>query len=401
MRNDSRGAGCRTSKAGQAFFYLRLAHKNLCKSARPASTGFLFQLTGIALLAFLGTQCQAPQPRQIAPAWYYWQTGFHLSKPETAQLDSLSCKILFVKFLDIARDPVSGEIRPYALLEMHDTSGLGQREIVPTVFVSNGVFENISIEKIDWLAQKTSEALRSVGRQFPKALPHPGCEVQFDCDWTPGTRDAFFLYLKKMRAALPPQTRLGATIRLHQYKFPMRTGVPPADRGMLMLYNTGDLDDPEEQNSIFEPEDAQKYLNGAPKNYPLPLDIALPVFSWALVYRNDEFWKILPGLTTQDFADTALFLPDTALPSSAFPPLSSPHFTVRRATFLSGHLLRPADRVRVESISSNLLKIAAAAAAAADLAPDARAAFFHLDSATVQRCPAGLLNEVCRMVAKR
>jgi hypothetical protein len=65
-----------------------------------------------------------------------------------------------------------------------------------------------------------------------------------------------------------------------------------------MLYNTGDIDTPDETNSIFKPEDAKKYLKGAPASYPLPLDVALPAFSWTLVFRDGELWKILPGAMT-------------------------------------------------------------------------------------------------------
>lgn len=45
-----------------------------------------------------------------------------------------------------------------------------------------------------------------------------------------------------------------------------------------MCYNTGDIDSPGESNSILDLEDAKKYLQGKHRAYPLPLDVALPVF---------------------------------------------------------------------------------------------------------------------------
>jgi hypothetical protein len=162
---------------------------------------------------------------------------------------------------------------------------------------------------------------------------------------------------------LPPETRLSATIRLHQYKFPDRTGVPPADRGLLMFYNTGDIHDPDEPNSIFQPAAAEKYLHGAPPRYPLPLDVALPVFSWTLIYRDGDLWKIVPGVEPTQ---------NSKLP-----------------------YLRPDDLARFESVDTTLLRHAAALITEIHLAKDARVAFFHLDTSTARRYPVGYLQSLC------
>jgi hypothetical protein len=199
-------------------------------------------------------------------------------------------------------------------------------------------------------------------------------EFQVDCDWTQGTREAFFRLLEKIRGHLPHGVLLSATIRLHQYKFPDQTGVPPTDRGMLMLYNTGDIDAPDETNSIFKPEDAKKYLKGAPATYPLPLDVALPAFSWTLVFRDGELWKILPGH-------------DDHLPTGI----------LERGTFQNGHYLRPGDFLRQEVVSPELLRESALLAAGASLADDATIAFFHLDNHTPRAFPAPLIRSVCQL----
>lgn len=330
--------------------------------------------------AFFLTGCGKNEPRSVTPAFYFWKTTFSLPPAERACLDSLGCKKLYVKVLDIGRDPATGEIQPYSRLEITDTTGLSNFEIVPTIFITNEVFQNISEEKIEWLATKIAISLTQNLK---------GSEVQFDCDWTASTREAFFLFLKKIETKLPKGTRLSVTIRLHQYKFPEKTGVPPVERGMLMFYNTGDIDNPDEENSIFQPEDARKYLAGAPKNYPLPLDLALPLFSWALVYRDGELWKIIPELPENEWSDTTRF---EKIPNHR----SS--FVIRKGTFVAGHYLRPGDLLRVEAISPELLREAAALAATADLADETTVAFFHLDSAIVRRYPIQLLDSVCRMI---
>ena len=340
-----------------------------------------------AFFIFLFAACRET-PRNITPAFYHWKTQLALTPPETTYLDALDCRKLYVKFLDIGKDPASGEIRPDSLLEIADTAGLAGKTLVPCVFITNEVFKQVSTEKLDWLADKTAGALSDIGRHFSQEnFP----EIQFDCDWTASTRASFFYFLKKIRDALPAGTGIGATIRLHQYKFPGQTGVPPADRGMLMLYNTGDIDRWAEKNSIFQPEAARKYLLGAPARYPLPLDLALPVFSWALVYRDDELWKIVPDPDLAEFRDTGRFEPVAA-------GQTADRFGIRRNTFLAGHYLRTGDLIRVEHIDTALLREAARLAAGITLAPDATVAFYHLDTATVRRYPAKWLKTVCETI---
>jgi len=366
------------------------------KGSAHATRVMLFPVIfAVSVFVFKMTACQSP-PQPIQPAFFHWQNRLALTPPETALLDSLHCQILYVKFLDIAKDP-DGTIRPYSLLAVGDTAGLAGRTIIPCVFITNNVFQHISEEKLDWLTQKTATAITNIKAQFPQSTAQPlnqstsqpvnqstnqpanqstsqpvnqPTEIQFDCDWTEGTRAAFFSFLKKIRPLLPPGTRLSATIRLHQYKFPDRTGVPPVDRGLLMLYNTGDIHDPEETNSIFQPAAAEKYLHGAPPKYPLPLDVALPAFSWALIYRDGDLWKIVPNLKPPQ--NSKLKTQNPKLP-----------------------YLRPDDLVRFESVDTGLLRQAAILATEIQLAEDARVAFFHLDTSTARRYPVGYLRSLC------
>ncbi len=316
--------------------------------------------------------CSPPTvPKPVSPAFYYWQTALSISPAQKEYLKNTHCKKLYVKILDIGKTPGSDDIIPFAQLEMAAPEDLAGFEIVRAVFITNEVFQQITEEKSTWLAEKIA------GFNAGLALPGSSAgtyEFQIDCDWTNSTKDAFFRFLEILRAKLPEGTLLSATIRLHQYKFPGRTGVPPVDRGMLMCYNTGDIDDPEVQNSILDLEDARKYIVGAPKNYPLPLDLALPIFSWTLVYRGDELWKIIPGAH-----------------------LSAPPGILAKGTFLAGHYLRPGDLIRREAISADLLKEAALLAATTDLAGDATLAFFHLDSSSLHDYPVQLIDAVCNI----
>lgn len=334
--------------------------------------------------------CGGQKQRVVSPAFYHWQTALNLAPSERQYLDSFRCKRLYIKVLDVGWNSVSGEAAPYSLLDFSAPGQIAGLEKVPVVFITNEVFSRLSTVEIEWLARKINGVLVAF-KMAPGVGPFT--EVQFDCDWTPSTREAFFLFLKKMKTCLPEKTRMSATIRLHQYKFPDQTGVPPVDRGMLMFYNTGDIENAGDQNSIFNAAAARKYTEGAPKHYPLPLDLALPLFSWGLVYRNGELWKIIPEVAEETWADTARFTRiGPALPEEVR------RYEVKNGTFLSGHYLRPGDTIRVETISPARLLEAARLASTVDLAEHTTVAFFHLDSLTIRRYSASLLDSVCRTI---
>jgi hypothetical protein len=318
-------------------------------------------------LASLLLHCKTSSLPPVQPAYYYWQTSFSLSSTQQQYLQDIQSNHLLVKIADIGRDPATGNIQPYTLLELKDTAGTSNCRITQVVFLTNAVFQHITPKEITALARQVAEL------QYKSPLQDTIARAfQVDCDWTESTREPFFAFLSQLRQQLHPATVLSATIRLHQYKFPQRTGVPPVNRGMLMCYNTGDIDAVSETNSILDLADLKKYLIGAPEQYPLPLDIALPAFSWWLVYRDDELWKILPG---------------------DHPQLHNG--LVEKGTFVDGHYLRPGDVLRQENISAELLKNAASWVARANLAEDVTLAFFHLDARSHQHYPASLIQAVC------
>jgi hypothetical protein len=55
--------------------------------------------------------------------------------------------------------------------------------------------------------------------------------------------------------------------------------VPPADYGVLMLYNTGDPRKFQQRNPVLDLRDVQPYLHRL-ANYDLPLAAAYPVYRW-------------------------------------------------------------------------------------------------------------------------
>ena len=321
----------------------------------------------LILILFLLACKDTPAVRQRGV--YYWKTALSITPFLQESMAQSGVQRIFIKFADIGRNTSTGTIEPYALLHARDTSGLGGLDIVPCFFITNIVFANADEGTTGWLAERLEESLESVGAQWgKKAQEWP--EIQLDCDWTAQTRKPYFTFIRQLQRRLPG-ARLNITIRLHQYRDPDKTGVPPAQRGTLMCYNTGDIEDENTKNSIFDLKDVQKYANSTP--YPLPLDLALPIFSWALIYRDSELWRIVPEPMGSAWADTTNFVREKA------------YYRVRKAHFFGGHYLAKNDRIRVETVLPQDLQAGSAFFEQLHLAPDATILLYHLDSVALAR----------------
>jgi hypothetical protein len=364
----------------------------------------------------------------IVPAYYFWRTGSSMDGDERDLLRRHQIHTLYTKILDIDWGGENGAI-PVASLDIHDFNrqlnvydSLGVR-IVPVIFITNKTFVNIDSVDIPALAKRVLRrclpAYDSMDREYEardylndRSLARP-CEVQFDCDWTAGTAGKYFLFLKTVRQLLPADSiHISATIRLHQYKYPGKTGVPPVDRGMLMLYNVSDLTQYSPVNSIFDEEKAQAYFTGN-RSYPLPLDMALPAYSWGLVFRGKKFYQIENGLDAAAMAGNDAVESEGAAEQEGAVgqkgavrqegkghPMKEPaaggggnpvgnkkyesngvsFYRVRKDTVIGELFLRPNDEIKIESIDSSLLWAAARLSRRALNTDTFRVALFELSS---------------------
>ena len=150
-----------------------------------------------------------------------------------------------------------------------------------------------------------------------------------------------------------------------------------------MFYNTGNLDDAATENSILDTTVAEKYLARLSK-YPLPLDVALPIFRWGIVFRDGQFFKLINGLDSARLVDQNLFYGKTAN-----------RFAVKKATFLEGHFLHEGDEIRLETAAPAALEWAARQIRGiGDLKKTV--AFFALDSSSARAFPPLFLEKIIR-----
>jgi hypothetical protein len=66
------------------------------------------------------------------------------------------------------------------------------------------------------------------------------------------------------------------------------------DRGVLMMYNTGDFTQLDCQHPILDMKVAEPYLRHLP-DYALPISCAYPLYRWELLFRGKTFVGIMHG----------------------------------------------------------------------------------------------------------
>lgn len=235
---------------------------------------------------------------------YYWKTVFSLNDHEKDFLERHQITKLYLKLFDVAFQETSETRDTLSLVSIATTrfeSPVPENiEVIPTVYIT---FESISyLNSVDYHDIK-SYADRILTRVESMVSFHglPGVkEVQFDCDWTSSTFWTYHYLCEEAKRQLNEKgMKLSITLRLHQMDDDMNI---PADRGVLMLYNTGSFKNVKETNSILTYEDAEPYIRQ--HDIPYPVDYAYPTYSWSLLYRDNEFKCIVRNI---DPGDTTIF----------------------------------------------------------------------------------------------
>ncbi|MEN0004279.1 MAG: hypothetical protein AAF798_09055 [Bacteroidota bacterium] len=325
----------------------------------------LDNLQGLSLLLAL-TACQ-PTPPTVQPSFYHWKSNFQPSHLAEATLQQLAPQRLYVRFFDVDWDFSRQAAIPKGEVQLNDLAALPYA-ITPTLFITNRTLKHLPKAEIPVLAERIIQKIQRKAAQANAPLP---TTLQLDCDWTQSTRDAFFTLLRAIRESYPELEELSATIRLHQLRDRNIMGIPPIDRGMLMYYNMGDLEDWEEENSILNLEKAAPYEIGF-RDYPLPLDLALPIYSWGLVFRQDRFLQIINDLRSSALTDTTYF-----------EKIAANRYRIRKSTYLNGGYLYAGDQIRVEEMTPALVGEACQHLSTYFDADDFTVAFYHLDSANL------------------
>ena len=238
------------------------------------------RLLALIAICLLLVSCRQDKPTETLRSAYYWSTTWNMDSSKTSFIREHSIKRLYVRYFDVVKDE-GGNIVPNATLQFEDSTIPKGIEIVPTVFIVNDCMRT-SQPLADKILQRILQM--SEANDIP-----PVREIQIDCDWTASTQKAYFDFLKKLREkARAKDIRLSATIRLHQ----LSMTPPPVDKGVLMVYNTGDAKQLACHKPILDMKDAAPYIQHL-GSYPLPLSAAYPLFSWRILFREGKFVGIM------------------------------------------------------------------------------------------------------------
>jgi hypothetical protein len=389
-------AAALASQFGEMVHLLQLLHSKLRQPRMPSLPR---TVSVILLLILLYTACKEQKPRHIQRAVYYWKNNTYLGWEELKFLKENHIQKVYTKILDVDWDEVRGAIPlsinniEYYRANIYPWDSV-EVEFVPVIFITNKTFAQIDSSAIPQLALRI---VRKCYTQFDsidanaekenvnnystvKVIPQ---EIQLDCDWTVSTARKYFYFLEEVKKVIGDRgAKLSATIRLHQYKYPKKTGVPPVDKGILMLYNMSDLTQYGKQNSIFEEKTAKEYIK-AGSSYALPLDLALPAYGWGIVYRDKKFLKIESGMQAADLENKEYFQSN-----------GNHFYAVIKDTVMNDVLLRPGDEIKIETIDEEKLLQAAKIARTAINSGSITISLFDLSASPLKKFSHETIDEV-------
>ena len=98
-----------------------------------------------------------------------------------------------------------------------------------------------------------------------------------------------------------------------------------------------------DDNSIYSQKTAKNYINSL-QNYNLPLNIALPVFSWGVHVRSNQVTNLIGGLRVNDLA------------GDQFEKIRENRFKVVKDIVFKGRYLAKDDEIKIEAVSADQLK---------------------------------------------
>jgi hypothetical protein len=263
-------------------------------------------------------------------SFYYWKTIFRLSPKEKNTLSENNVQKLYLRYCDI--DLTFRTQEPFPRSPIHFETSTKPFEIVPVIYIKNNVMLKKNID-IPNLAQKINGFITQINTKNRISIQ----EIQIDCDWTLASKNnylAFIDCLKKISGK-----KLSATIRLHQIKYFEKTKIPNVSRGVLMYYNMGKIAT-DSLNSIYDRKIAQRYLPSL-KKYPLPLAIALPLYSWAIHIREGEIIGLRNKINIQNLKKDTNFV---------F--INKNRYQVSNSNYKNGVFYKQNDILKIEAISA-------------------------------------------------
>ena len=237
-------------------------------------------------IVLIAEGCTTDSSSNTHISFYHWKSKAVFNESYEEAINISKTNKIYLHYFDIEtkHEPngMNDGVFPIYVLKSVATE-YRKFEIVPVVYITNKVFKTKGLDVTD-LSNRIQKLINQISQdQFDKEIK----QIQIDCDWTESTKYAYFELLKQLQSNFT----INVTIRLHQIKYKNRTGIPPVKKGTLMMYNVGDLKS-NQHNSILESSIVKQYINSE-TDYPLALNIGLPLFSQTVITNKDHEIKII------------------------------------------------------------------------------------------------------------
>lgn len=235
-------------------------------------------LAKLIIFCSLFTILSCHRKSEVTNGAYFWNSRNFYEYFSERELLAMKCnkiKKYYCKLTDVVFDR-DYHARPTTIYSLPTVDSFQQEILVPCIYFTNEVMLQSTKEELEYMANKIATRVNELKVK----------EFQIDCDWSETSKDNYFHFIRELKKKLNKETAISATIRLYQYKYFEKAGVPPVDRGMLMLYNFNPPTTYNGKNAVFEMQEAKKYLNDI--DYPLPLDFAMAHYTWHILYDIDN-----------------------------------------------------------------------------------------------------------------
>ena len=275
-----------------------------------------------------GKKTERPRFRGV----YYWKTVYNPSAYELGFIRRHDVTRMYIRFFDVVNGYDNNTLSPIGVpsatvvfKQIPDTA----IEVVPVVYITREAIDAMACQNDDNASVYAGKIIKRI-YDICKANNISGLkEVQLDCDYAARQQEAFYKLCYATGLKLHMQDiKLSVTVRLHN----LRQEPPPADCGVLMVYNTASVRNPNTRNSIIDPADVNSFLRKKPC-YALPLDVAYPTFSWSVIADSGR----MKLSQRTNWNDTTLYLRT-----------GDNTYTVKSRHFMDGTELSEGAEIRVE-----------------------------------------------------
>lgn len=313
------------------------------------------------ILLFLFSCSNDNKVKKLNRSFYYWKTSFrYLNNKEDSIVKEHKINKLYIKFFEIEHDELKGNI-PFSKNKFNNFKVVNN--IIPTIYIKNEVFLKSTKSDLDLLADNTNFLIQKYLTDVKVN------EYQIDCDWTLNSKDNYFYFLKKIKEI--SKKKLSCTLRLYPFKYRTKMGIPPVDRVTLMCYNLINPIENPTKNSILDVSELEKYLT-VEKKYPIPMDIALPIYSWMQLYQNNQFQAV--------FYDSHEYLLKNIKSKDSL------WYEVTNDFSIGDHYIRVNDKIKYEKVTfQEILKAIKLIKKNVKFDKETTVSLFHLDNNQLQK----------------